>query len=484
MKRRKFLGTSMGFLAGSITSKMFLKGLYAQPAAKRPNIILVNTDDHAQWAVGAYGNKEIHTPNMDKLAREGMLFTRAFTSPVCSPSRAMVMTGGHSYKVGIHDFIAYYNPVFDDLGLPEDTITIARILKDAGYTTGLIGKWHLGYGERYYPTLFGFDYADGYRYIGQGDNPKTMPDIPFIVKGKKWKSFRTDLQRANILTDEAIKFVKRNRRNNFFLFFNFYAPHLPWLPVPDEDMTHYKDKTFEIPDLKMFPEIEINEEKVQQMYREYYANISSIDRNLGRLKATLDNLGLADNTVIVFVGDNGFNIGHHGLLGKGNARILGTNRRRPNMFDTSVLVPLIVRWPGVVDPGSTCKAMVSTLDFFPTFMEIAGVKPKENLKLDGKSLVPLLKGKDHEKWCDEYFAIYDMIHLAEAHMRMIRTNEWKLVLYLDKDGHLLQDEMKHELFNLKEDPDELNNLYSLKSVKDIQKRLEDRLKAWIQSLKQ
>ena len=457
-------------------------GCFAMAGAasgRGPNILLIDADDHAQWALGAYGNKEIHTPNMDRLAREGMRFTQAFTKPVCSPSRAMMLTGQYSHRVGIPDYIPFGNPVYVDMGLPADTTTIAKVLKDAGYRTGLVGKWHLGYGEKYYPTLFGFDLAEGYRYVEKGPRPDRLGPVPIVIDNRKWPRFRSDVRLTDVLTDRAIRFVRDNRGTPFFLFLNYYRPHLPWLPVPEEDMAHYQGKKLTIPDMQRFPEVAVDEEPLQEMYRQYYANISSVDRNLGRLLAELETLGLQGDTVVLFVGDNGFNVGQHGLLGKGNARILGTKRRRPNMFDRSVLVPLIVRWPGVVRPGSTSDALVSTIDFFPTFADMARTKPTESLQLDGASMMPLLREKSGAPWRDAYCDTYDMTFLDEARMRMIRTDEWKLVLYCNADTPSAPNQKRHELFHLTDDPEELSNLYGKESAKPIQEQLEARLRAWM-----
>ena len=167
--------------------------------------------------------------------------------------------------------------------------------------------------------------------------------------------------------------------------------------MPEEDEAHYKNKNVAIPDLAQFPEAKATDEQVRDLTRQYYANVTCADRNIGRVLKTLDETGLADNTIVIFIGDNGFMVGQSGLLGKGNAGHLEINNdgrtlrtsTRANMFDDSVLVPFIIRWPGVVKPGSTSKALVSTIDILPTLSEIAGVKTP--LKTDGRSLVPILK---------------------------------------------------------------------------------------------
>ncbi len=456
------------------------EGAVVTAPSPRPNIVLVYTDDHAGWAVGAYGNKEIHTPHMDRLAAEGMRFNQAFTKPVCSPSRAMVLTGQYSHRLGIPDYIPYGNPVHAANGLPAGTATIASVLKSIGYATGLVGKWHLGYGDRYYPERFGFDHAEGYRYIAPGKQLENVGQIPFLVDGREIERFRLDPRHTDVLADRAIHFIRANREKPFFLFFSTYVPHLPWGAVPEEDRTHYTGRPLAVPDLSQFPEATLPEEKLRELTRQYYANITCADRNLGRLLSVLDELELARNTIVMFIGDNGFNVGQHGLLGKGNARILGAdrNRRRPNMFDHSVLVPFIVRWPATVKPGATSDALVSTIDVLPTVIDVTTPGAGRKLQLDGASLLPLLTEKTGGEWRDAYCDTYDMIYLAEAHMRMIRTDRWKLVLYLDEKGNPLKGK-RHELFDLQDDPQELVNLHDRPLAKTAQKRLEGRLADWM-----
>ncbi len=448
-------------------------------AARRPNVLLIYTDDHGQWAVGAYGNKEIRTPHMDRLAAQGMRFTQGFTKPVCSPSRAMVLTGQYSHRLGIPDYIPYGNPVHVDNGLPAGTPTIASLLKSAGYTTGLVGKWHLGYGEKYYPQRFGFDHAEAYRYIAPGMRYKHGGKIPYLVAGQGVERFRNDPQHTDILADRAINFLRANRRKPFFLFLSIYLPHLPWQFVPEQDLAPYENAPLTVPDISGFPDVTMDEEELLRLMRLYYANITCADRNMGRVFEALEELGLAENTVVLFIGDNGFNVGQHGLLGKGNARILGTNDRRPNMFDHSVLVPFIVRWPGVVKPGTSNAALVSTIDILPTLMDITGAEAGTKLRLDGRSLLPLLKGHADAPWRDAWCDTYDMTYLRESHMRMIRTDQWKLVLHVDEDGPRPAGKGRHELFDLRKDPEELDNLYGQASAKKERLQLEKRLQAWM-----
>ncbi|HID06528.1 MAG TPA: DUF4976 domain-containing protein, partial [Armatimonadetes bacterium] len=268
--------------------------------------------------------------------------------------------------------------------------------------------------------------------------------------------------------DDAIKFIREHRGEAFALFLHTRAPHKPYTPVPEVDMAHYVGKRFNVPKVEGFPE-----EKLQEEYRGYYASISSIDRNLGRILDVLDELGLSEDTMLILMGDNGYMIGHHGLDTKGNAWFIGTNKRRPNMFDYSVLVPLIIRYPALIRAGTVCDEMVSSLDFFPTFIDIlreCGCDVPNGIHLEGMSMLPLLRGES-VKWRDAIFLLYDMEHGAEAHMRMVRTKSWKLVMHYEKGG-------QHELYDLRDDPGEERNLYGNPEVRDVQDELTHRLAEW------
>ncbi len=257
---------------------------------------------------------------------------------------------------------------------------------------------------------------------------------------------------------------------------------MPYLPVPDEAMKPYEGKRLKVPKVEGVPE-----ERMQQEYRAYYSAVTAVDIALGRLLDELERLGIADDTVVVFMGDNGYMIGQHGLETKGNAwrivpqggtvigtRILGDPKlRRPNMFDLSILVPLIVRWRGVVSPNTVCDELVVSTDLFPTFVDIlrlSGCPVPNDLRCEGQSLLPLLRG-EKVAWRDEAFLLYDMHHGAVAYMRMVRTKRWKLVLHLEEGR-------QHELYDLQTDPDEEHNLYGDPSVRGVQDELTERLHQW------
>jgi len=457
MDRRTFFAASGGLFCSTLVSPALGSG--AQPprqqAAKQPNILFINTDDQAQWALGAYGNAEIHTPNMDRLAAEGIKFTRAFTCPVCSPSRAMTMTGCYNHQLGIDDWIAPSEPA----GLPSNVPTLAEELKRAGYRTALVGKWHLGHTRQaFHPTNRGFDYFAGFL---QGSAKMMDPVLEVNGSTRQFKGGLTD-----VLADFAIRFLKTYRREPFALFFHPFRPHGPYVPVPEEDWEPYRGKKLSVPRVEGVPE-----ERLREITEKYYASVSSVDRNLGRLLAELEKLGVLDQTLIVFTGDNGYNIGQHGLWHKGNGRLMASGRGRPNIFDTSALVPLIIRYPALARPGSVCEEMVSSLDHFPTLLNIAGRDRRPGLLLEGMDMTPLLKS-ERTLWRDELFLVYDQHHYQpHARMRMIRTREWKLI-------HHYEEGMGHELYNLSGDPGETTNLFGEPEVEKIQRELDRRLVLW------
>ncbi len=434
-----------------------------------PNLLFVLTDDQAQWAVGAYGNPDIHTPNMDRLAREGMRFTLAMTCPVCSPSRGMILSGLYPHQIGLDDYIGDD----EDEGIDPQVPLLPEILKQAGYATALFGKWHLGHKRpEHHPNRRGFDLFVGARGGGFANK-----DPKLEVNGEVRQFPRFAIE---VLTEYALQFMHQHNDRPFALFFHTREPHLPYLPVPEEAMKPYDGKKLKVPKVEGVPE-----ERVQQEYRAYYSAITAVDIALGRLLDELEQLGIADDTIVVLMGDNGYMIGQHGLETKGNAwriipqgrtgtKILGDPKlRRPNMFDLSILVPLIVRWRGVAPPNSVCDELVVSTDLMPTFVEIlrwCGCEVPSDFPFEGQSLLPLLRG-EKVPWRDAAFLLYDLHHGAVAHMRMVRTKHWKLVLHLEEGG-------QHELYDLQTDPNEERNLHGDLSVRSVQDELTKRLRQW------
>jgi uncharacterized sulfatase len=407
-------------------------------ADTRPNIVFLYTDDQAQWAMGAYGNRDIKTPNLDRLAQRGAIFRNAFTiTPVCSPSRAALMTSRYGSELGIADWI---NPEREpNLGLAPSAIIWPELLKGFGYATMLAGKWHLGTRDEFHPTHQGFD-----RFFGFRDGSNRPIDPKLEVDGQL-RQLKGSL--PNLLVDEGLKFIQQHRDQPFLLSIHFRAPHTPYGPVPEVDSAPYRTLDPTIPDFPGLPT-----DRVKQLYREYYASVSSVDRNVARLMARLDELSLSSRTIVIFTSDHGYMIGHHGLWHKGNAAWLveGKTGYRPNMFDDAIRVPLLVSWPGVVSAGSTIDRVVSNLDLFPTILEMCGLGVPANLEIRGRSLVPLLRSQP-TSWDDTLFGQYDMHHYQVARMRMIRTPEWKLVRHFEPGS-------QDELYHLATDAGETRNL--------------------------
>lgn len=437
----------------------------AEASAERPNIVFLYTDDQAQWALGAYGNKEIRTPNLDRIAREGALFRNAFTvTPVCSPSRASMFTSRYSTQFGIADWIdAKIEP---NLGLAPSAILWPELLKAQGYATALMGKWHLGELAQFHPTRQGFDRF--YGFLNGGNQPiNPVLEVDGVTQ-------RVEGSLPDLLVDQGIRFVESNRVRPFLLSIHFRAPHVPYAPVPPQDSAHYSELDPTIPDVPGLPR-----KRVKELTRRYYASVSSVDRNVGRLLDTLDSLELTKKTIVIFTSDHGYMIGHHGLWHKGNGSWLveGKQGRRPNMFDNAIRVPLLVRWPGTVASGTTIDRVVSNLDLFPTILEMTGSGVPDNLKLSGRSFVPLLRdpGNASIAWDDTLFGQYDMHNGQVARMRLIRTPEWKLIRHFEPG-------VEDEFFHLADDPEETKNLVDSAAHRDRQTDLAKKLNQWMISI--
>ncbi|MHC4622192.1 MAG: sulfatase-like hydrolase/transferase [Planctomycetota bacterium] len=347
MNRRGFLKT-LGMGAASLV----LPGCAGQAGLsgdksrrKRPNIIFVMTDDQGPWAFGAAPDTNARTPSIDRLRREGARLTNYFvTTPVCSPSRAGLMTSRYATEVDVPDFLRGSST----LGLSRKFPTWPRLLNEAGYATALVGKWHLGREDEFYPTNYGYEEFTGFRVGGEiSRNPRVEVD----GKVKQLEGYTPD-----ILTDFAVDFIKRNKSGPFLLSLHFWAPHAntanrtpdgdrTWLPLSDADWSQFKNADQVLPEPDY---LKLDVPRAKRMMREYLASVASVDRNLGRLLALLDELGLTDNTVVVFTSDNGYNLAHNGIWHKGNGRWLLTDNRgpRPNLYDNSLKVPAIVRWAG------------------------------------------------------------------------------------------------------------------------------------------
>ena len=419
-----------------------------------PNILFVYTDDQAPWALGASGNPQAHTPNMDRLVREGVYLPNSFTvTPVCSPSRASLLTSRYGSELGVLDFIPQkgHRLYTTGEGLAPGTITFPLLLSQAGYATGLIGKWHVGEPDNVHPTRMGYDEFMGFR--GGGISPVD----PVLEKDGVEKEFKG--LTCDILTDHAVDFIERHHGERFFLSVHYRAPHKAWLPVSPEDWEPYENLDARIPNPD-YPAL--NVPKMKKWMCEYLASVSGVDRNLGRLLAALERFGLSRNTVVIFTSDHGYNMGitGFGIRGTGSGRRTNTHgppatetiasRYRPNLYDNSIRVPAIIRWPDGIEAGTVVRETVSNLDWHPTLLALAGAEPPSGTVVRGRSILPLLEGRD-VAWDNDFYAEYSMRHYCRTDMRMHRTERWKLVRdFLNPE--------RDEFYDLREDPAERRNL--------------------------
>ncbi len=485
--------------------------------AAPPNILFIMSDDHAYQAISAYDDRLIQTPNIDRLAKEGMLFTNAsVTNSICAPSRAVILTGKHSHINGKIDN-----------RFPFDTtnITFPQLFQQNGYQTAMYGKLHFGNNPK------GVD--DFMILPGQGNyiNPKfIMPDGDTVITG-----YTTD-----IITDLTLDWLqnKRDADKPFMMMYLHKAPHRPWWPRPDK-FAEFTKKEFPEPaslfddyanrgtaaktaemnlldhmmyshDSKVYPETleEMNgvqpvvkefpnsfygpygraneqqkalykpvldsisnyfkdnwkkmsdEEKMKWKYQrymqDYLACISSVDDNIGRVLDYLDESGLAENTIVIYTSDQGFYLGEHGWFDK---RFI---------YDESFKTPLLVRWPGVVDANTKVTEMVQNLDFAPTLLEAAQLDVPSDMQ--GESLLPLLKGET-ESWNRDavYYNYYEYpsVHMVKRHYGIV-TEEYKL-------AHFYYDVDEWELYDRKKDPQEMNNVYDNPEYAEVVKTLKVKL---------
>lgn len=449
MKRRDFLKTSAftvkgfalsGYLFAAAGCELSGKRLHASDDNKRPNIVLIFIDDMGWRDVGFMGSEYYETPNIDRLAGQGMVFTNAYSNaPNCAPSRACLLSGQYTPRHGIYTVgtssrgkskLRKLIPIENTTVLDSNIITIAEAIKPAGYISASIGKWHLGDDPEFGPIAQGFDVNVGGYSAGHPQNgyfvPYKNPELPDGPPGE----YLTDR-----LTDEALNFIETNKGRPFFLYLPHYAVHTP-LQAKKELVEKYKKKPG----------------SNGQNNPKYAAMIESTDQGVGRIMDKLDESGLTENTIVFFFSDNG---GVKGITS--NQPLRGG---KGMLYEGGIREPMTVRWPGVVKPGTTCDTPVIGIDLFPTILEVVGVPIPENKLLDGKSIVPLLKGRrDLDRraifWHFPAYLEGKAEGARDPYFRTrpagsVRVGDFKLIEYFE-DGAL-------ELYNLADDISEKNNL--------------------------
>lgn len=413
--------------------------------AESPNIVFIFSDDQGYGDLGCYGSETISTPNIDSLAKEGMKFTSFYVHNRCSPSRAAFMTGCIAGRVGI-DNVVYRR---DKVGLHADEITVAELLKDKGYSTGLIGKWHLGDWPQFHPRKHGFDYFYGFlehddRKFGIYENEQLLePDVS-----------KTDGIHSSKLLKNAIEFLREQHNKPFFLMYSSPLPHTKWKPL-DRFKGLSKQGT-------------------------YGDVVQELDWQVGELLKELDMLGLAKNTLVVFASDNGpqLNVDNPGTAAP-------FRDGKWSNFEGGIRVPCIMRWPGKIAAASTCHEITAITDMLSTFCKLADIAVPTDRAIDGKSILPYMLGESQDEPIHDTWIIPD---------KTIRKGEWKLYVSKGKPGGVRvknkttskrQPVNPGTLFNLRRDPGETTNVASQNSevVKDLRRNMKEFMNSYRRKLR-
>jgi choline-sulfatase len=438
-------------------------------SANNYNLIIMVPDDHARRAMGAYGDSQVLTPNLDQLASHGVRFDNAYAAaPVCSPSRAAMLSGQYPSQVGISDFLML-NENYSNQGMDENALIWPQVLQDNGYETGLIGKWHLGELPKYQPQNRGFNYFVSY-------NQDLTPFNPLLnVNGTLQK---VSGHTSNIFADYAIQFLRKNQNKKFALTIAFREPQVPWNQVPEEDL-----KAVEHID-PIVPEREgIDQEWLKKITRNNSASIHALDRSIGRILSELDDLGLSENTMVIYIGDHGMLIGHHGYYGRGAVGVISGDEvvgyeGIANLYDEAIKIPFIIRSPALIEPGQVINTPVSNIDIFPSIMSALEIKLPEPLPLMGIDLMALLNEKE-ELLPRPIYAQYSMRNFGRSDLRMIKIDNWKLVKRFNLKAKA---ELTDELYNLEIDPGEQTNLINEVSNKSIYEKLNKLMYSWMKDI--
>ncbi|WP_194768611.1 sulfatase [Tamlana sp. I1] len=423
----------------------------AQPETKneQPNIVFILADDLGWADLPLYGNRFNEAPNLEKLARQGVKFNNAYAAnPVCSPTRASIQTGLYPARMGINDWIpGHWRPYENVLAaintvqhLPHDTETLGELLKKAGYTTGFFGKWHLGNDEKSKPKNRGYDESvifDSAPFFGYQTSMQPKQDFP------------KDMVLSEALTNLSTNFISQNKDKPFFLFLSHFDVHVQ-LDAQDQLIQKYLSK----PKVKNYPCNAI-----------YAAMIENIDNSVGAVMDKLEALNLADNTLVVFFSDNGGLIKRFDeipLIHQRSAHIYANDTlqyiatsnaplkgEKGNLYEGGIKEPMLVKWPNHIKAGATSNAMVSSIDFFPTFAEVAGLSKKAQPKVDGKSILQILSENEKTAEHRPLFWHYPVYHHSVP-ASAVRVGDYKLIEFLD-DKHI-------ELYNLKTDIGETTDL--------------------------
>lgn len=434
-----------------VARAVFLAGLAVQsscaPASgpdSPPNVIIIMTDDQGYGDFGATGNPLIRTPNIDALAAASAEMTNFYVSPVCSPTRASLMTGRYNYRTRVVD--TFRARAMMDPG----EVTIAEILRDAGYGTGIFGKWHLGDAYPMRPQDQGFDEVLVHRGggIGQPSDPPggegKYTDPILLHNGEliQARGYCTD-----VYFDHAMSWIEDRARSEepFFAYIAPNAPHGPFDDVPPELLAEYQQSDLgndRFPQERGHP---LPDDGREDQRARIFAMITNIDENVGRLMSHLETLGIADGTIVVFLTDNGPNQRRY---------VAGMRGQKSSVYEGGIRSPFWVHWPARLEAGHASAVAAAHIDVLPTVLDAAGVEVPPDLRLDGRSLLPLLTGAEDAEWADRHLVIQS--HRGDVPVRyhnfMIRDDRWKLVHASGFGGESFEGEPTFELYELATDP--------------------------------
>lgn len=433
----------------------------AAARTERPNVVLIMTDNHGAWSLGCYGNPDIRTPHIDELAANGTLFERCFSNnAVCSPTRASFLTGLMPCQHGVHRYLgaqgAQIGPrAYNTLA---EFDTLSSLLAEAGYVCGLSGKWHLG-GNLHPREGFSFWVTKPHGHSRGFYDQRVIEDARIRVESTYLTQY---------WTDRGVEFIQANQDRPFFLFLAYNGPYGLGGAMREAIRNRHK-KTYASAKLPSFPREPAHPWNHHygewvgdlEVMRKYAAEVSGVDDGVGRIMDTLERLKLEKNTLVVFTGDQGLAGGHSGFWG------MGDHTRPLTAFDWTMHVPLIFQYPGEVPAGKRSDLLVSNVDFLPSMLDYLGLSWKNTSQpaSPGRSFAPVLRGQAMETWDNTVYYEFENV-------RAIRTDRWKYIERFRQEPN--------ELYDLSEDPKELDNLIDKPAYADVQENLARKLHAYFQ----
>ncbi|MBC8876059.1 MAG: arylsulfatase [Planctomycetes bacterium] len=439
--------------------------------AARPNVVLIMTDDQGYGDLGATGNPVIKTPNIDAMARRSATMETFYVSPVCAPTRACLMTGRYNYRTRCID--TYIGRAMMD----PDEVTVAEILREAGYATGIFGKWHLGDCYPMRPMDQGFETSLVHRGggIGQPSDPPggegkyTNPILFRNGKQEQMEGYCTDVYYEN-----AIEFIKTSKKEErpFFVYLPDNCPHGPFGDVPQDEYESYKKMNL---DNDQFPQDQghpLPKQADADKRARIFAMITNVDKNVGRLFASLESLGLTENTIVIFMVDNGPN---------GRRYVAGMRGNKSHVHEGGIRSPFFMHWPAQLKAGTACATPSAHIDVLPTLLDACNVARPDGLELDGRSMLLELKGaKVKRRSRTIYIQSHRGDHPVLYHNFAARNEMWKLVHPSGFGRESFSGEPKLELYNMLSDPLEMNNVADQHS--DVVARMKGDYEAWFRDV--